>query len=143
MAFVLKTMAKVGDELDPSKARYPHAPGAARSPQVPGQVPDRLSVPGHNELPVPMPTEPVRRPLTEYGTSQRVMGVFAAKDGNDRDPARFEQATASYEELRKANPALRTPARPTPGYALADGSRIASAGLAALAAGADTDFVDG
>ena len=142
MAFVLKTMAKVGDEIDPSKARFPHAPGASRSPQVPGEVPDRLSVPGHDELPVALPTAPVRRPLTEYGTSQRIMGVYAAKDGNDTDPARFEQATASYEELRKADPSLRTPARPTAGYALADGTRIASDQLAALAAGADTDFVE-
>jgi hypothetical protein len=143
MAFVLKTMAKVGDELDADKAQYPHAPGASRSLQVPGQVPDRSSVPGHDELPVALPTSPVRRPLTEYGTSQRIMGVYSAKDGNETDPARFEQATVSYEELRKANPSLRTPARPTPGYALADGTRIASAGLAELAANADTDFVEG
>ncbi|HYJ13702.1 MAG TPA: hypothetical protein VEW66_08925, partial [Thermomicrobiales bacterium] len=59
------------------------------------------------------------------------------------DPARFEQATASYEELRKSDPALRTPVRPTAGYALADGTRASHPDLAALAAGADSGFVDG
>jgi hypothetical protein len=70
------------------------------------------------------------------------MGVYGAHGENADDPARFEQATASYEELRKANPALRTPVRPTPGYALAEGTRIAHPATAALAEGANTEFVD-
>lgn len=143
MAFVLKTMAQIGDALNPERANFPQAPGAVRSPQIPGQVPDRSSVPEHGELPVAMPTEPVRRPKVEYRTAQRIMGVYSAKDGNDRDPARFEQATASYEEVRKADPSLRTPMRPTAGYALSDGTRLPSPGLAQLAAEADTDFVEG
>jgi hypothetical protein len=144
MAFVAKKAARPGDPINSKSDRMPPlAPGANRSPQVPGQVPDRSSVPDHGVLPVAMPTAEVRRPRAEYGTAQSIMGVYQAKDGNDTDPARFEQATASYEELRKANPALRTPVRPTAGYALADGTRIANAELAALSAGADTDFVDG
>ena len=143
MAFVLKTMAQIGDERNPERANFPPAPGAASSPQIPGQVPDRSSVPEHGELPVPLPTEPVRRPRVEYRTAQRIMGVYSAHDGNDNDPARFEQATASYEELRKAEPRLRTPTRPTAGYALTEGTRLASPGLAQLAAEADTDFVEG
>jgi len=70
------------------------------------------------------------------------MGVFEGFIENPTDPARFEQATASYEELRKSQPKLRTPIRPTPGYALADGTRISHDSVLALAAGADTDFVE-
>ena len=143
MAFVLRDMAKIGDTPRRERANVPPAPGAVRSPQIPGQVPDRSSVPEHGELPVPLPTEPVRHPKVEYRTAQRIMGVYSARDGNDNDPARFEQATASYEELRKAEPRLRTPARPSAGYALAEGTRLASPGLAQLAAEADTDFVEG
>ncbi len=95
-------------------------PGASHSPQMPGQVPDRSGVPGHGQLPVPLVDEPVR-PLSHLGTAQAIMHVFAvdpAQPGQADDPARFEQATASYEELRKADPALLTPIRPLPGYDL-------------------------
>jgi len=143
MAFVSKKAAKPGDPLDPGRSNAPLAPGANRSPQVPGQVPDRSSVPSHGEAPVDLPTGEVRRPIAEYGSAQRIMGVYEAVDGNENDPARFEQATVSYEELRKADPSLRTPVRPTAGYALSDGTRIANPGLAALNAEADTEFVDG
>ncbi len=142
MAFVTKKMAKAGDPISDGRSSVPPAPGGNRSPQVPGQVPDRSSVPDHGVLPVAMPTAEVRHPITEYGTAQRIMGVYGATDENATDPARYEQATASYEEMRKANPSLRTPVRPTPGYALADGKRVASASLQALADGADTEFVD-
>lgn len=142
MAFVLKKMAKPGALPDADRANTPMAPGGIRSPQIPGQVPDRSSVPGHAEDAIDLPTGEVRRPQSEYGTAQRIMGVYEARDGNDADPARFEQTTVSYEELRKANPALRTPVRPTAGYALADGTRIANPNLAALNAEADTGFVD-
>lgn len=96
------------------------APGARRSPQMPGQVPDRSGVPGHGHLPVQ--ADPgAQRPLSEYGTAQEIVGVYAV-DPNDpeqaTDPARFEQATASYEEVRKADPSLLTPIRPAPGYDL-------------------------
>jgi hypothetical protein len=102
-----------------------HAPGGIASPQVPGARPDRSSIPGHGELPVP-PATSIQRPLTQYGTSQEIMGVFAPKPGEAMDPARFEQATASWEEIRKAYPALSTPRRPAPGYALQTGDAVAS-----------------
>ena len=60
-------------------------------------------------------------PLSQFGTAQEIMGVYAidpAQSGQATDPARFEQATASYEEVRKADPALLTPIRPLPGYDL-------------------------
>lgn len=143
MAFVMKKTARPGDPIAAGRTPSPAAPGGSRSPQVPGQVPDRSSVPDHGVLPVAAPEGEIRRPLAEYGTAQRVMGVYATWDGDPTDPARFEQATASYEELRKSEPRLRTPVRPTAGYALSDGTRAAHPDLAALAAGADTDFVDG
>ncbi len=142
MAFVSKRAAKPGDPLNPHRSLAPLAPGGNRSPQVPGQVPDRSSVPDHAEDPVDLPTGEVRRPMSEYGTAQRIMGVYEARDGNDADPAHFEQTTVTYEELRKANPALRTPVRPTAGYALSDGTRIANPNLTALNAEAETGFVD-
>lgn len=132
MAFVFRKSARMGEAIDPERVNAPVAPGAVSSPQVPGQVPDRSSVPERGALPVPPPAGDVRRPLSEYGSAQRIMGVYAATDGNDDDPARFEQTTAAYEEIRKANPALRTPVRPSPGYALSDGARLANPHLTAL-----------
>jgi hypothetical protein len=108
------------------------APGARRSPQMPGQVPDRSGVPGHGQLPIE-PEPGARPPLTQFGSAQEIMGVYAV-DPNDpddaADPARFEQATAAYEEVRKADPSLLTPVRPKPGYDLAANPAI-TAGEAA------------
>lgn len=134
MAFVLKKYAKPGDIMDSVRANVPVAPGAVSSPQIPGMVPDRSTITGEGVLPVPPAVEPIQRPLSEYGTSQRIMGTFQPRDGNDDDPARFEQTSAAYEELRKAHPYLRTPIRASAGYALIEGTRVASEGLAALAA---------
>ncbi len=103
----------------------PDAPGGTASPQVPGARPDRSSIPGHGVLPVP-PATVVQRPLTQYGTAQEIMGVYAPKPGEAMDPARFEQATATWEEVRKAYPAQLPPQRPAPGYALKTGDAIAS-----------------
>ena len=110
------------------------APGAVSSPQHPGEVPDRSTIPGQRRTRTPRRTLPVRRPLTEYGTAQAIMNVFAPPPDNPMDPARFEQATAAYEELRKAYPAQLPPDRPGPGYALAEGDRMASE-LQAIEAG--------
>ena len=142
MAFVLRKAASAGDPLSSGRAMAPAAPGAVRSPQIPGEVPDRSSIPDKGVLPVPAPAGQVRRPLTEYASAQRIMGVYAPTPGKEDDPARFEQATVSYEELRKANPALRTPVRPSAGYALADGTRIANPDLASLSEGADSTGID-
>lgn len=128
MAFVTRRLARPGDPIDPTRSVAPAAPGAVDSPQEPGQVPDRSTVPTQDQLPVP-PDSIERRPLTEYGTAQRIMHVYAAESGQEDDPARFEQATASYEEMRKAYPALEMPARPAPGYVLSAGDRLASEAL--------------
>jgi hypothetical protein len=99
-------VATLGGEL-----KRPPAPGAVSSPQIPGKVPDRSMVPGHGRLPVPKPVQVVH-PLTEYGTAQRIMGVFELAPGEEDTKARWEQETAAYEELRKGDPSLLPPIRP-------------------------------
>ena len=103
----------------------PPAPGAIASPQYPGEVPDHSTVPGEFSTQVPRATE-VRRPLSEEGTAQAIMGVYAASGERAMDPARFEQSGAAYEEMRKAYPAQLPPTRPAPGYALRHGDAMAS-----------------
>lgn len=140
MAFAIRKYAKPGDALNPGQIIAPEAPGASWSPQYPGEVPDRSDIPGESELPVPPADDQGVRvlPRTELGTSQYIMRVFAPEGGNEDDPTRFEQAPVSYEEVRKANPALRTPLRPAPGYALTAGTRLPSPELAALDATSGT-----
>lgn len=136
MAFVLKKTARPGAAIIAGKPILPPAPGAVTSPQAPGEVPDRSSIPGENQLPVPAPVGGIRRPLAESSTSQGIMHVYAPKNGNEDDPARFEQATVSYEEARKGEPFLRQPVRPSAGYALADGTRISNTAIGALSSDA-------
>lgn len=118
---VFSTVPATKDD-PPRHRRAKASPGAGSSPQMPGQVPDRSGVPGQGQLPVP-PVEAggPRVPLSQFGSAQEILGVYAvdpSQPGQATDPARFEQATASYEELRKADPALLTPIRPLPGYDL-------------------------
>ncbi len=100
--------------------KSPKAPGAVASPQMPGQVPDRSTIPGHFSTRVAPPTGPVRRPLTQYATAQEIIQVYPAPD-EEAEKAEFEQATASGEELRKAYPWQLPPASPTPVFALDQG----------------------
>lgn len=139
MAFVTRKFAPTGQVPTGERPMAPHAPGAVRSPQTPGEVPDRSSVPEHGTLPVPLPPEGPELPLTEYGTSQRIMHVYDKKDLDPTDPKRFIQAPPSYEEMRKATPRLRQPLRPMPGFALNGGSRLPSDELAALNAAAEKE----
>ncbi len=134
MAFVTRKFARPGPVMNADRYYIPVAPGAVTSPQIPGEVPDRSSVPEQGVLPVPVPDGDVRRPLVEYGTSQAIMGVYDKDDLAPEDPERFVQAPPSYEEQRKATPALRTPVRPQAGYALTAGTRLASQKLAELSA---------
>lgn len=64
------------------------------------------------------PLASVRRPLTEYGTAQSVLGMYAFAPGADVKPEDWEQGPASFEEQLKADPALLTPVRPLAGYGL-------------------------
>jgi hypothetical protein len=96
----------------------PEAPGAVASPQVPGMTPDRSTVPGHEaDRPGRVSAAGKRRPLAEYGTAQRIAGVYQPSgEGGTWTPKDFEQAPSTYEELRKVDPRLLTPVRPAPGY---------------------------
>jgi hypothetical protein len=136
MAFVTRKFANVG-QSDPS-GRYfaPMTPGAIKSPQIPGEVPDRSHVPGEDVLPVPAPEGDIRRPVVEYGTAQHIMGIYNKPELEVTDPKRFEiESEFPAEEVRKAFAGqLRTPLRPSPGYALAAGTRMSNERLAALSA---------
>lgn len=91
--------------------KSPPAPGALQSPQHPGMTPDRSTIPGHFGSRVPRATTK-RRPLTQYGTAEEVLRVFKKVPEDQLTPKHFEQATAAYEELRKAYPWELPPMRP-------------------------------
>lgn len=94
-----------------AKRKSPPAPGASVSPQRPGMTPDRSTIPGYFTARVPRATTK-RRPLTQYGTAEEIMRVFKKAPEEQITPKHFEQATASFEELRKAYPWELPPARP-------------------------------
>jgi hypothetical protein len=93
--------------------KAPPAPGALASPQHPGMRPDRSTVPGYFSTTVPA-ARTVRRPLTQYGTAEAVTRVFSQKPPGEMTPEDFEQAPASFEELRKADLTALPPKRPQP-----------------------------
>jgi hypothetical protein len=103
-----------------SYPKPPPAPGATESPQHPGQVPDRSTVPGFHAPRVPPAGGRVLRPLIEYGTAQALLRAFPGPD-EEAEPEEFEQVTASFEELRKAYPWQVPPLEPTPFFALDQG----------------------
>jgi hypothetical protein len=104
------------DHLPPS----PHAPGAASSPQMPGETPDDPDLPGRARGTLP-PLRNNRRPLTEYGTAQRLLRLFTPPPGADLTATDWEQGPSAFEERRKADPALLPPFRPLEGYGLGIG----------------------
>jgi hypothetical protein len=129
------------DSASDHLAASPPAPGAISSPQMPGETPDHPSVPGHERGALP-PLASTRRPLTEYGTAQRLMRLFTPPPGARLTAADWEQGPASFEELRKVDPRLTPPWRPLTGYALGIGRETAAlpidaAETLAVEAGAD------
>jgi len=94
-----------------ARPKSPPAPGASVSPQHPGMTPDESSTPGHTNFTVPKAVS-TRRPLTQYGTAQEIMHVFTKIPEDKITAGDFEQATASFEELRKADPSRVPPVRP-------------------------------
>lgn len=104
------------DHVPPS----PEAPGASNSPQQPGATPDTADLPGRtrgdfDRLLVN------RRPLTEYGSAQRLLGLYTPAPGQHLTAADWEQGPSSFQELRKLNPGNLTPRRPLAGYGLGIG----------------------
>jgi hypothetical protein len=62
-----------------------------------------------------------RRPLSEYGSAQRLLGLFTPAPGTELQASDWEQGPSAMEELRKADPALLTPIRPLGGVGLGIG----------------------
>jgi len=125
-------------DLVPSR---PRAPGATDSPQLPGATPDTPDLPGRSRGSLP-PLRSNRRPLTEYGTAQRLLGLFTPKSDVDLVAADWEQGDSAQEERRKADSTLLTPDRPLSGHGLGLGrSAPALAPEVLEAIGNDTDEV--
>lgn len=98
----------------------PKSPGAWKSPQRPGQTPDRSTVPGHYSVQAPPPLGAPIRPAAQYLTAQELSNAMPVPD-EPADPSDFEQAPSAFEENRKAYPWQTPPRRPTPWFTLGDG----------------------
>jgi hypothetical protein len=111
-------------------ATTPKSPGASKSPQLPGQTPDRSTVPGHHFIQAPAPLGAPTRPAAQYLTAQELSNAMPIPD-EIAESADFEQAPASFEENRKAYPWQNPPRRPTPWFTLGDGVASTDPALAA------------
>lgn len=94
-------------------AKVTPAPGGMMAPHQPGMRPDWTRVPTHEGESIP-PAPAKVRPLTQYDTAEELLGVFKQKPMDQLEPADFEQAPASPEEMRHADTSLLTPIRPGP-----------------------------
>jgi hypothetical protein len=83
-------------------------------------TPDQPALPGRSRGSLP-PLASNRRPLTEYGSAQRLLGLFTPAPGTELEASDWEQGPSATEELRKADPALLTPIRPLGGVGLGIG----------------------
>jgi hypothetical protein len=108
------------DDTAVHSPKAPISPGATDSPQRPGATPDTPRLPGKPRGSL-RPLGGNRRPLTEYGTAQRLLRMFTPDPGSDLQPTDWEQGPSAFEEVRKANPSLLTPFRPLDGYGLGIG----------------------
>ena len=81
---------------------------------MPGAIPNFTTVPLHVGEPTPAAVEKIR-PLSQYGSAEEISSVFKREPMDKIQPGDFEQADASFEELRKVAPANLTPIRPLPG----------------------------
>jgi hypothetical protein len=96
-------------------------------------TPDDPDLPGKDRGTLP-PLASNRRPLTDYGTTQRLLRLFTPEPGTTLEASDWEQGPAAMEELRKSDPALVTPIRPLSGYALGIGRTAPAVAAKALAA---------
>jgi hypothetical protein len=122
------------DDTSVHVPRAPQAPAAMSSPQLPGMTPDQPALPGRSRGSLP-PLASNRRPLAEYGSAQRLLGLFTPAPGTELQASDWEQGPSATEELRKADPALLTPIRPLRGVGLGIGrstSAIAPEALEAI-----------
>ena len=108
------------DDTSVHVPRSPQAPGATSSPQLPGMTPDQPDLPGRARGSLP-PLASNSRPLSEYGSAQRLLRLFTPEPGTELQASDWEQGPSAMEELRKADPALLTPIRPLGGIGLGIG----------------------
>jgi len=108
------------DDTSVHVPRAPQAPGATSSPQLPGMTPDQPDLPGRARGSL-APLASNRRPLTEYGSAQRLLHMFTPAPGEEMQASDWEQGPSAMEEVRKADPALLTPIRPLGGLGLGIG----------------------
>ena len=108
------------DDTSVHVPKAPQAPAATTSPQRPGMTPDQPDLPGHSRGSLP-PLVSNRRPLSEYATAQRLLGILSPPPGEEMQASDWEQGPSAFEELRKADPALLTPVRPLSGHGLGIG----------------------
>jgi hypothetical protein len=125
------------DSASDHLAPPPKAPGATSSPQIPGMTPDDPDLPGKTRGTLP-PLRTNLRPLTEYGSAQRLLRLFTPAPGAELKPEDWEQGLSAGEESRKADPALLTPFRPLPGHALGIGRAAMPLSAELLTAVTDT-----
>jgi hypothetical protein len=125
------------DDTSVHVPRTPQAPAATSSPQLPGMTPDQPALPGRSRGSLP-PLASNRRPLTEYGSAQRLLGLFTPEPGTELQASDWEQGPSAMEELRKADPALLTPIRPLGGVGLGIGRATSAIATEALEAIGDT-----
>ena len=100
-----------GAHLPTSSKLTPPAPGGSLGSKKPGMAPDQWKVPGHDNENVPKAASK-QRPLSQYASAEEVLGVFRQIPADKMTAADFEQAPASFEEMRKAIPAEWPPERP-------------------------------
>jgi hypothetical protein len=79
--------------------------------------------------------------LTEYGTAQRILGMYNFVTGAEVKPEDWEQGPSAQEEQRKANSALLTPPRPLSGYGLGLGHSAPALSIETLEAIGDAQAV--
>jgi hypothetical protein len=103
-------------------------------------TPDDPDLPGRERGTLP-PLGSNRRPLTEYGTAQRMLHLFTPAPGTELEPVNWEQAPPAFEERRKVDPAMTTPFRPLGGYGLGIGRTAPAIPAEALDAIGDASAV--
>ena len=100
-----------GAHVPVSSKLTPSAPGGSLGAKLPGMAPDQWKVPGHDNENVPKAGSKAR-PLSQYATAEEFLGVFRKVPPDQLKPEDFEQAPASFEEMRKAIPPEWPPQRP-------------------------------
>jgi hypothetical protein len=103
------------DDTSVHVPRAPQAPAATSSPQLPGMTPDQPALPGRPRGSLP-PLVSNRRPLTEYGSAQRLLGGVGLGIGRSTSAIAAEALEAigdTAEATTEAPPAADAAAAPS------------------------------